>query len=142
MFYPLLAGIPWLRSTAELKATGMTSVKTYLLNDVLHLGQFDALSPAVVDPIYFGGALMLVAVMVGLAVVATRFDYSAKRGTWLRSPFVASVFMAIGLASLRFEVGLTSAMFTIVRDSVIVWVMLRMIAKWPRPAPVETGCSA
>jgi hypothetical protein len=132
MFRPLSAGIPWLASTAELKATGMTSTKTYLLNDVLNLGEFDALSPLVVDPIYFGGAPLLVFVMTGIGFIAARFDYAARRGTWQKSAVIASVFIAVGLASLRFEESLASTVFNVVRDSIIVWVMLRTIVLWPR----------
>lgn len=118
--------IPFLPSAKELKLSGQTAPKNYILKNVLQTDQLDTNNSAVTDVMYFGGLPLLTLVFTMIGAAAGLIDRALRSGSWRSTGLTMAGTLAIGLNLLRLEADTMSIVLNSARDFAILFVFILM----------------
>lgn len=99
----LIAKIPFLEVSKELKFLGLTSSKSYILNNVLLMDKIDHNNTMITDLYYYGGYLFLFIGVFIYGFFIQRFDQYVRSGYLLENKVRAAFYISFGLTMMLVE---------------------------------------
>jgi len=124
MFMFLIAKIPFLEVSNELKMLGLTSSKAYLLNEVLFMDKVDHNNTMITDLYYYGGYLFLFAGVSLYGFFIQRLDQHIQSGYLLENRVRAAFYISFGLTTLFIERDFFGMSIDILRNFILILGLL------------------
>lgn len=117
------ASLPFSVEANSLKELGLTTTKSYILQEIIGLNQIDINNSIITDPYYFGGWLGLVFAGYLYGLFVAKFQISLNNGD-IWSGRVRSAFMlAFLMNGMRVENDFISIIFLSLRDFFIIYLV-------------------
>ncbi len=138
IFSNFIAMLPFLEVSSELKAAGLTSSKSYLLQVVIGSQQLDINNSVITDPFYFAGfiGLTIAALIYGFCVGS--FDRLIKNGGMWKNRAIAALLLSFLLNAFKIENDLFGIVLSTARDFLIVYLLF-LLFRFSVPVAIKVN---
>lgn len=115
--------IPFHSEAQELKLTGLTSSKNFLLREIIGAETFDMNNSVVSDLYYYGGFIGLIVGSLVYGYFVGKFDVAVKTSTIWSGRARAAFLLAFMINAFRIEVDYFSIILATSRDFIVMYVL-------------------